>query len=227
MAKFAKLVWLAAVQIFCFFFHIIKTKREREEKNLKAIFQKEWPKPICMWSCFHWNTIVVVFDQRGTRSIFASWLMLSFCTCTSIRLAGLYVAFSSKPRHIPLPQFLRPQHAMKPGYCQCCFLQSDGQKKKYEWVDYGLQKAPHGHKDVFPVTLLVSTSQAKERSSDRSPVWRSLFCLNLCFKVLEKTSLCLYGAFSMLCELVHKKLKDSFWKGGHTFIFNWLWTTCT
>ena len=28
----------------------------------------------------------------------------------------------------------------------------------------------------------------------------------------------------MICELVH--IEHSFWKGGHTFIFDWLWTTC-
>ena len=26
-------------------------------------------------------------------------------------------------------------------------------KRKYKWVDYELQKAPHGHKEVFPVSL--------------------------------------------------------------------------
>ena len=70
-----------------------------------------------------------------------------------------------------------------------------------------------------------SKSQAKERSSDRPPAWRLLFCLKLCFRVIEKTFLCLCGAFSMLCELVH--IEHSFWKGGHTCIFDCLWTTCT
>ena len=41
---------------------------------------------------------------------------------------------------------------MKPGYCQCCFLLLDEQIK-YKCADYEQQKAPHGHKDVFPVSL--------------------------------------------------------------------------
>ena len=39
------------------------------------------------------------------------------------------VASSGKPSRITFPQLLRPQYAMKLGYCQCCFLQSDEQKK--------------------------------------------------------------------------------------------------
>ena len=59
---------------------------------------------------------------------------------------------------------------MKPGYCQCCFLQSDEQKK-CKCVDYELQKAQRGHKDVFPVTLSFmqkSDLQTGHLSEDRS-----------------------------------------------------------
>ena len=87
------------------------------------------------------------------------------------------VASSSKPSRITLPRLLRPQYAMKLGYCQCCFLQSD--EKKYKWVDYELQKAQHGHKDVFSRS---SKFHAKERSSDRRSL--SIFCVKL--RVIEK-----------------------------------------
>ena len=95
-------------------------------------------------------------------------------------------------------------------------------KKRYKCVDYELQKAQHGHKDVFPVT---SKFHAKERSSDRSPVWRSLeiFCVKL--RVIEKKRLIVcVVCFRMLWELVH--IEHSFWKGEHTFLSDWLWTAC-
>ena len=44
MAKFTKLVWLAAVKyspLCLLFFMVSKHKKEREENCLKAIFQKE------------------------------------------------------------------------------------------------------------------------------------------------------------------------------------------
>ena len=43
MAKFAKLVWLAAVQLFYFcliFSHIIQTKKREKEKGPIAIFER-------------------------------------------------------------------------------------------------------------------------------------------------------------------------------------------
>ena len=58
---------------------------------------------------------------------------------------------------------------------------------------------------------------AKERSSDRSPVWRSLsiFCVKL--RVIEETSLCLCGVFALgTCS--HRALFLERW----THIFIWL-----
>ena len=107
--------------------------------------------------------------------------------CTCHRISG-YVAFSSKPSRIPLLQSLRPQYAMKPGYCLCCFLQSDGQKSS-NWLIMNYKKH---HTDTQGFFLLLPKSQAKERFSDRSPVRRSLFCLTLLFqsKLREKKHLC-------------------------------------
>ena len=86
------------------------------------------------------------------------------------------VAFSSKPCRIPLPQLLTctPRYVMKLGCCQCCFLQSDEKKKRYKCADYEIQKAPHRHKDVFPVTLSFmqkSDLQTGHLSEDRSFAW--------------------------------------------------------
>ena len=80
------------------------------------------------------------------------------------------VASSSKPSHITLPQLLRPQYAMKPGYCQCCFLQSDEQKK-VQMCGLWTTKSTTRTQRRFS---RYSKFHAKDRSSDRSPVWRSL-----------------------------------------------------
>ena len=131
---------------FFFFFHLIQTKKKRRERS-KSNFWKGMTKTnVCC------NAVPGL--NRRPRSIrlkgYSCKLMLLFCTFTIIHPACLLPPPASR---ITLPQLLRPQYAMKPGYCQCCFLQSDEQKKMYKCVDYELQKAQHGHKDVFPPLL--------------------------------------------------------------------------
>ena len=85
------------------------------------------------------------------------------------------VVSSNKPSRKTLPQMLRPQYAMKLGDCQCCFLQSDEQKR-YKYVDYELhwKHMQHGHKDVFPVTVSFMQKidlQTGHMSKDGSFAW--------------------------------------------------------
>ena len=61
------------------------------------------------------------------------------------------VASSSKPSHIALPQLLRPQYAMKPGYCQCCFLQSDEEKNGTNVWIMNYKKHNTDTKTFFPL----------------------------------------------------------------------------
>ena len=61
------------------------------------------------------------------------------------------VASSSKPSCIALPQFLRPQYAMKLGYCQCCFLESDEQKKNTNVWIMNYKKHNMDTKTFFPL----------------------------------------------------------------------------
>ena len=45
-------------------------------------------------------------------------------------------------------------------------------KKNYKCVDYELQKAQHGHKDVFPVTLsFMQKSDLQTEDRSRSFAW--------------------------------------------------------
>ena len=135
MAKFAKLVWLAAVQLFyiCFSFSYYPNKereRERERRErFKSNFWKGMTKPM------HVVMLSLKLNQRRPWSNrhkgYSCKLMLPFCTFTSIHLACL----------LPLPANQVAQRSlncsgpnmwwnlMKLGYFQCCFLQSDEQKK--------------------------------------------------------------------------------------------------
>ena len=83
MTKFAKLVWLAAVQLFYFlsFFSYIPNKK-REEKGPKAIFENEWPKLMYV------VMLSRKLNRRCPRSLrlkeYSCNLMLPFCTFTII-----------------------------------------------------------------------------------------------------------------------------------------------
>ena len=152
MAKFAKLVWLAAVQLFYFFvflfFHIFQTKKKRRERS-KSNFWKGMTKTnVCCNAVPETHPPLSSINQAQGVFLQVDAAVLHLHNHSSC----MPVASSSKPSRITLPQLLRPQYAMKLGYCQCCFLQSDEQKR-YKCVDYELQKAQHGHKDVFPVSL--------------------------------------------------------------------------
>ena len=91
MAKFAKLVWLAAVQLFyfclSFFFSYNSNKKKREEKGPKAIFEKELPKLMYV------VMLSRKLNRRCPRSIrlkgYSCKLMLLFCTFTIIHPACL------------------------------------------------------------------------------------------------------------------------------------------
>ena len=90
-SKVAKLVWLAAVQLFyfclSFFFSYNPNKEKREEKGPKAFFEKEWPKLM----------FVVMLSQKLNRRCprsarlkgYSCKLMLLFCTFTIIHPACL------------------------------------------------------------------------------------------------------------------------------------------
>ena len=167
MAKFAKLVWLAAVQLFyflSFFFHILcPNKKKREEKGPKAIFEKECPK--LMYVVMLSRKLNRRLDQSGSRAILASWFCCS-APSQSFILHACCLLQQTKSHNTPsiaqapICDGARLLPVLLPAIRWT--------KKRYKCVDYELQKAQHGHKDVFPVT------HAKEGSSDRSPVWRSL-----------------------------------------------------
>ena len=61
------------------------------------------------------------------------------------------VAYSSKPSRMTLPQLLRPQYVMKLGYFQCCFLQSDEQKKGTNAWIMNYKKHNTDTKTFFPL----------------------------------------------------------------------------
>ena len=129
MANFAKLVWLAAVQIFCFLasFFILSKQTKKEKKRVQKQFLKMNDRNLYVCGNVFTEAQSSSSSRPKRHKEYCCKLMLSFCTCTNIRPAGLYFAFSSKPSRIPVPQFLRPQYAMKPGYCnftkfRCSFI---------------------------------------------------------------------------------------------------------
>ena len=152
--------------VFLFFFHIIQTKK-REEKGPKAIFEKEWPKIM----------YVVMLSRKLNRCCprsirlkgYSCKLMMLFCTFTIIHPACL----------LPTPANQVAWHSLNcsgPNMRWSWVISSAASynqmnKKWYKCVDYELQKAQHGHKDVFPVTLSFmqkSDLQTGHLSEDRS-----------------------------------------------------------
>ena len=168
MAKFTKLVWLAAVQLFYFclslFFHIIQTKkliiaflwlvrcrreinkkkrRERSKSNFWKVMTKT---NVCCNAVPETQPQLSSINQAQGVSLQVDAAVLHLHNHSS----WMPVASSSKPSHITLPQLLRPQYAMKLGYCQCCFLQSEVQKKKNEWI-MNYKKHNTDTKTFFPL----------------------------------------------------------------------------
>ena len=168
--KVAKLVWLAAVQLFyfclSFFFHIIQTKKKRRERS-KSNFWKGMTKTnVCCNAVPETQPPLSSINQAQGIFLQVDAAVLHLHSHSSC----MPVASSRKPSRITLPQLLRPQYAVKQGYCQCCFLQSDEQKKiqmRGLWTTKSTTRTQRRFSRY-------SKFHAKERSSDRSPVWRSL-----------------------------------------------------
>ena len=135
MAKFAKLVLLAAVQLFyfclSFFFFIYKSKQKKRREMSKSNF---WKGLIKTNVCCN----AVPETQPPSSSINQAQGVVLQVDAAVLHLHNhsscMPVASSSKPSRLTLPQLLRPQYAMKLGYCQCCFLQSDEQKGANAWI---------------------------------------------------------------------------------------------
>ena len=169
MAKFAKLVWLAVVQLFyflSFFFSYNPNKKKRRERSKSNFWKGMIKTNVCCNAVSETQLPLSSISQAQGVFLQVDAAVLQLHNHSSC----MPVASSSKASRITLPQLLRPQYAMKPGYRQCCFLQSDEQKR-YNCVDDELQKAQHGHKDVFPVTLSFmqkSDLQTSHLSEDRS-----------------------------------------------------------
>ena len=168
MAKFAKLVWLAAVQLFyfCLSFFSFKNKKKRRERS-KSNFWKGMTKTnVCCNAVPETQPPSSIDQAQGPG--YSCKLMLLFCTFTIIHPACLLPPPASR---ITLPQLLRPQYAMKLGYCQCCFLQSDEQKKcKNAWI-MNYKSTTRTQRRVSPVTLSFmqkSDLQTGHLSEDRS-----------------------------------------------------------
>ena len=150
---------------FFFFFYLIQTKKKRRERSKSNLWKGMTKTNVCCNAVPETQPPSSIDQAQGINSC---KLMLLFCTFTIIHPACLLPPPASR---ITLLQLLRPQYAMKLGYCQCCFLQSDEQKKcKNAWI-MNYKKHNTDTKTCFP---RYSKFHAKERSSDRSPVWRSL-----------------------------------------------------
>ena len=108
-----------------FFIYYVQTKKKREERS-KSNFWKGMPKTnVCCNAVPETQPPLSSINQAQGLFLQVDAAVLHLHNHSSC----MPVASSSKPSHITLPQLLRPQYAMKPGYCQCCFLQSDEQKK--------------------------------------------------------------------------------------------------
>ena len=170
--KVAKLVWLAAVQLFyflSFFFFSYIPKRKKRRKRSKTNFWKGMIKtnvccnavPDTQPPLSSINQAQGVFLQVDAAVLHLHNINHSSC---------MPVASSSKPSRKTLPQLLRPQYAMKLGYCQCCFLQSDEQKK-VQMRGLWTTKSTTRTQRRFPVTLSFmqkSDLQTGHLSEDRS-----------------------------------------------------------
>ena len=153
------------------FFYILSTKREREKKRvLKQFFKRNDRNLFVSGNVFTetQSSLSSIKEAQGVflqvdrccRSAPAQAFVLQPCTLLS---PANQVTYHSLNFSGPIRDEARLLPVLLPTIRWT-------KKSTNVRVDYELQKAPHGHKDVFPVTLLVSTSQAKERSSDRSPV---------------------------------------------------------
>ena len=190
MAKFAKLVWLAAVQLFyfclSFFFHIIQTKKRRRERS-KSNLWKGMTKTnvhVCCNAVPETQPPLSSINQAQGIFLQVDAAVLHLHNHSSC----MPVASSSKPSRITLPRLLRPQYAIKLGYCQSCFLQSD--EKKIQMSGLWTTKSTTRTQRRFS---RYSKFHAKERSSDRRLL--SIFFVKL--RVIEKASLCLCGVFAL------------------------------
>ena len=115
-----------------FFFHIIQTKKKKRERS-KSNFWRERNDQTNV--CCN----AVPETQPPLSSIYQAQGVFFQVDAAVLHLHNhsscMPVASSSKPSRITFPQLLRPQYAMKLSYCQCCFLQSDEQKKSANaWI---------------------------------------------------------------------------------------------
>ena len=133
MAKFAKLsrhcVWLAAVQLFYFlsfflFFSYKPNKKKKKKKVQKQFLEKNDQTNVCCNAVPETQPPLSSINQAHGVFLQVDAAVLHLHNHSSC----MPVASSSKSSRITFPQLLRPQYAMKLGYCQCCFLQSDEQK---------------------------------------------------------------------------------------------------
>ena len=175
MAKFAKLVWLAAVQLFyiCRSFSYYpnkKREREREKRKVQKQFLKRNDQNQCMLLCCPWNSIVVVLDQTGTKGILASWCCRSAPSQAFILHACcLLQQTKSHNTHSIAQAPICDEAKLLP-----VLLPTIRWTKRDKCADYELQKAQRAHKDVFPVTLSFmqkSDLQTGHLSGDRSFAW--------------------------------------------------------
>ena len=140
----------------------IKKRRERSKSNFwKGVTKTN----VCCYVVPETESTVVVLDQTGSR-VFLQVVAAVLHVHNIIRPACLLPPLANQVASHP--QLLRLQYVMKLGYCQCCFLQSDEQKR-YKSADYELQKAQHGHKYVFPVTQV----------SCKRAIFRQVTCLKI------------------------------------------------
>ena len=219
MAKFAKLVWLAAVQLFyfclSFFFHLIQTKKKRRERS-KSNFWKGMTKTnVCCNAVPETQPPSSIDQAQGVfLQVDAAVLHLhNHSSCMPVASSGkshntpsiAQAPICDEARLLPV---LLPTIRWTKKNC------------KNAWI-MNYKKHNMDTKTCFPH---YSKFHAKERSSDRSPFWRSLqiFCMKL--RIKEKRLCVCVVCFKMLWELVH--IEHSFWKGEHTFLSDWLWTTC-
>ena len=184
MAKFAKLVWLAAVQLFYFlsfffFFSYNPNKKKREEKGPKAIFEKEWPKLM----------YVVMLsrklnrrcpDQSGSRAILASW-----CCCSAPSQSFILHAccLLQQTKSHNTPSIAQAPICDEARLLPVLLPAIRWTKKKVQMCGLWTTKSTTRTQRRFS---RYSKFHAKERSSDRSPVWRSLYIFCVKLRVIEK-----------------------------------------
>ena len=115
MAKFAKLVWLAVVQLFYFlsffFFHIIQTKKRRRERPKSNFWKGMIKTNVCCNAVPETQLPLSSISQAQGVFLQVDAAVLHLHNHSSC----MPVASSSKASHITLPQLLRPQDAMKLG----------------------------------------------------------------------------------------------------------------